>query len=1380
MVKNKKTSLGDITKNFGKQQEIAVTNLNGNVILSAEEGTLRENTLIVSSPISTNLTDIGIHSMFMTDGDGKAVRLTYTIEPGNGLVVGRNGVKATSSNTDDYDVVSLSIDNYSIETHDNGQLYVNPEHIIDSYTLMEYNEEDKDGVVRDYIQVITKNLDHATDTTYGIAKGDERTIDTDNGLLTVITPGLDRVDTNSNTLGIVVPAKLGTNPTIYASNGVLDVITTNLDVATSGSIGVVKPDNTYTFVDGKGVLTVSNYTYAVMEKVTDAKTELKVIGDEEFYIEEKPTYRYTYGLIRPDGTTTQISEKEPGKLYVNTQGLTRGNQYRYGVVKTDNKSIESNSGVISVKDYEYIIATINEYNTKIVEITNSIVDLTNRISVIENKFKDRITVVKVKKSKTILSLPKVDKTQKQDVWYLATSEIESASVELQVTSNCQFNLSVSFENNEMPAMSVEQIYYDGQLKQSGSSTTWQFDSTDNKQKSIKISFTASNFNNKTVVDKFINTKAIIKLSAISDSTISQEVVHLFHRWNEWAFKEPITTTVENDFGIENATSLKYLAYNLSFNLSYDPEINPDYDSEFTCVFNNDVYRFEKETFDIPLTFECTYLKRYFDQPAGADPYLFGDDEYTITDTEFIIGDQEWDITTNTAKNAVEYLTTQKEMGLIKSERGRANIEPVMFSDDTRNIGYIEMEIEYDTNISIDANEYRVIDAFNAEDKSIIVDNGFETKHGVIGDITVWGEKVLRFSDLSIDTNSNGKPAVYYTTTDDKVKLLGDTNGINSLKLVDTKTSEVYAVGIETLKKVIPDNKYATLDTNNKVSNILYDDVTNTVTVSNEIQKTDMGTIDNPDTKNYVNTIVFDNKFLNPDYNKVEANLDYSIANRGGVIVKDNAGNVLNTTTAFTDLYATNWLTAKLKNTTSKIPILELCATKPIGTTNRSAKITLNAPNAIVDNDDKRILSFIYKETPVVRKPKINVVATLSSTSPALTFTAIRNEDVIFIDNKTYTWTVKVWYKLLYLNTDKEKTQEQCVELTTSGLDNYTITKVIYDTKPGDNTNNLYGIEITKVDTLSFNPKPYEITYNTVGIWKTNTKDEQYKFGDASISNITIEPWSTTEMYINFSIIPGPKTNLINGMKLDVIDKPKLLFTNNTLTKSFEEFYNNWSYSVTPWNCGTGSDVTIKVYTSASYSSGTTGVSGSTGVKQPDLEFNMFRFLLTLQGYYEESDNEGNTIIVYSDIFETSKTGISNPVGSNILRTKLTGFVANTEIINANYIDITSTSAANDDAKNRKEWVKTINDLKDAINNLNASNELNNAILDITGGNTSGTSNSNNNTTTLTPSGSTGTNNTNSSGTRQHTTSSGGSGWGGGGARPPQSGSTGIGTGGIGY
>ena len=79
-----KTQLGNTTKSFGKDYNISVSNIGGDGVLMAYSY-LRENTIIIDSKVDSNFEDLGSYSLFVTDSNGNPVRLTYTIQPGNGL-----------------------------------------------------------------------------------------------------------------------------------------------------------------------------------------------------------------------------------------------------------------------------------------------------------------------------------------------------------------------------------------------------------------------------------------------------------------------------------------------------------------------------------------------------------------------------------------------------------------------------------------------------------------------------------------------------------------------------------------------------------------------------------------------------------------------------------------------------------------------------------------------------------------------------------------------------------------------------------------------------------------------------------------------------------------------------------------------------------------------------------------------------------------------------------------------------------------------------------------------------------------------------------------------------------------------------------------------
>lgn len=71
------TQIGNTTKAYGREYNISVSNIGGENILASDY--LKENTIIIDSKIDNNLEDVGSYALFVTDINGKAVRLTYTI-----------------------------------------------------------------------------------------------------------------------------------------------------------------------------------------------------------------------------------------------------------------------------------------------------------------------------------------------------------------------------------------------------------------------------------------------------------------------------------------------------------------------------------------------------------------------------------------------------------------------------------------------------------------------------------------------------------------------------------------------------------------------------------------------------------------------------------------------------------------------------------------------------------------------------------------------------------------------------------------------------------------------------------------------------------------------------------------------------------------------------------------------------------------------------------------------------------------------------------------------------------------------------------------------------------------------------------------------------
>ena len=515
------TQLGNVTQIYGHKHNTTVTNLNGETIMSSTY--LNKNTIIISSPQSINKEDIGTYSLFVTDSEGKPVRLSYTIQPGNGLVIGRNGEPAVSG--DGLDVISMAIDNHSIMADDPEYpeaIYVKKENIIDNDTLMVVTPEGK----KSCIKVITENLDHAGNTAsgFGIAQGDGVTITTADGYLTVQTRNLDYADDTSDTHGII---DANTNPyrTVRSDNGILSVWTQNLDRANEDSVGVVKPDGTYTFTDNDGTLTVSNFVYTYSYIGDRSWKE----GDETFT--EK--YRWDeHGIVIPDLVT--LGTYQAGEMHVITDGLDKASNSQFGVVKLDGISMGVTSdGLLEVKQYDKLQAIMDVFDARYTYILDKLNELEGRIVVLETTSSVENIELDIDNSiLTVLSQPVWDAESKTVV-----SPLENVSVELRVATNCKFKVSVEYEDNVNPAIVLTQVKLGSDIVVTAAGLQdYEFDSTDDTISQLKLTFECSNYSSNTNESE-ISTVATIKITSMNDASVYKKAVHTFVRYNTKKYEQ---------------------------------------------------------------------------------------------------------------------------------------------------------------------------------------------------------------------------------------------------------------------------------------------------------------------------------------------------------------------------------------------------------------------------------------------------------------------------------------------------------------------------------------------------------------------------------------------------------------------------------------------------------------------------------------------------------------------------------------------------------------------------------------------------------------------------------------------------------------------------
>lgn len=1272
-----KTQLGNITKIYGRPHNSTVSNLTGNDILSASN--LKPNTLIISSPTDINCLDIGTHSILATDGDGKAVRLTYTIQPGNGLIVGRDGIVAT--NNDDSDIISMAIDDWSIKVNENSALYVETENIIDNNTIKEilksetYNGQE---IIRQRIKVITENLDHATQTTYGIAKGDELTIETNNGELHVNTQNLDYVD-NTNNINGIIRVNNDQQRTITANDGILSVITTNLDKATADNIGVVKGDNTYTFVNSNGELTVKNYTYADTRKIRRSHGYPTI-------------YKYTYGLVREDSITTTVSK---GVMSVITEGLDKASTTNYGVVCCDGISTEINDdGKLAVTRYGDIIGVIDGYDQKITDLYNLINKLEDRITVLETTASSQfINLIQTGETLIVLNKPIKGKMVGDDGYYNNYSVPSNKSLELQVVTNCAFNVYVEFDDNVSKPLFVSEVKYNNINGKEQANDYWTFESTGGNQGTLKITFTCDNYSSDTN-EEYKLTTARIKVSSASNSSVYSEKTYSFKRWNNLWGRHKAPITVDPIVSIEEQKLYDITSY--TFTTSQ-------------CNIRNDVYVNTTDTFDIKLQFSYTYnttinvaevnildksgiapVTKHLDYVSN--PVNAVDSIDDSKDNSDVIG---FDLTT--IKNYVDSVNNSDT----DDKTGVSYIQPTF--DNSAALGYIVVDIDYDCEYRINLDNFEVINAFDTENKAIITDinTGFVTACGAIGVVKIDGNKIpnLTAKDLVIKDSN-----VYYKQYDYNGKIvdtkLFDSTDIKSLQLRDNDTNKIYDIGIDLLAESIPQQNYVQGNTNNKEVSVPEDNdkidttLTSTQTIVYTIPKIsgEIGLAQELQLKTNICKI---NKNI-LDVSKNESN---GIVNKDGIIIKEG-DNILNTD-EFSGLFVNKngdtkltkeWLKCSIENSTSDTPILKLTSLTPIGQNKRSAYITITAPN-ILENGQNTLkpIKLKYTELPTQRQPEINIVSQVYNDK--LTLSAVVNNDAILLDNKDKKWNVTVG--LAYTYTNNTIDDDNISYITLSGNKN----ELNLD-KEIKTLNDINGLKIVNAYTTSFENIP-KLTYYSRGKITTTTVKSNYTFGNASITNISIDPWNNNTLTLNIRILPGNKTNLPNGMEIREIYKNTFgtrlfKFMLNSNIVDYKQYYDDIVFSSTKWDNLTGCTITYK-FIKTSNNSRTTNC-GGIGVEL--LKFNYIKLWFAIEGEFVEND-----IKLTTDEFCVSKTGESDKLGNKVTCTANSGFSSNVMITNANYHQI-STSTENKTVVSNNEFINSIKDYTDAVNKLTAVTEYN--------------------------------------------------------------------------
>ena len=304
------SQLGNIKTTYGKPFSIAIANTYASNI--SYNANLPKNTIIISAPVdTTTYEDMIGTALLVTDNNGEPVLLSKTLVEGN-------GIKYIN------DSIGLEIDNNTIKTNSNGELYIDIASVINGSTEIQIGNNGALDINENFVQ-------RASDKKFGVAKADGKTIVADGGTLSVSTDKLDYANDMSH--GIVI----GDSNTVNISNGVPNVIQDGLSKASSTNFGTLKPNGT-TIIANDGVLSV---------------VESSIVADENV------------GLLKVDGTTITSNN---GMLSVNINNISKASSTTYGTIMFDESQF-------SISDD----GTLNA--TTISGLSYSISNLQNRINI---------------------------------------------------------------------------------------------------------------------------------------------------------------------------------------------------------------------------------------------------------------------------------------------------------------------------------------------------------------------------------------------------------------------------------------------------------------------------------------------------------------------------------------------------------------------------------------------------------------------------------------------------------------------------------------------------------------------------------------------------------------------------------------------------------------------------------------------------------------------------------------------------------------------------------------------------------------------------------------------------------------------------------------
>ena len=440
------SKVGHVEKMFGQNFSIVTTNAAGSDMLNfdqTDDQSFISASLIIASPGDDNGRDYGTPSLLVTDYEGRPLRLTYTIKPGNGLVL---GYTYSAGNSDSLDTLSFAIDGDSIkcdkttgyifasgtgliedshylQASTKNDLDVNINSLVDNTRLKVYNASDHQRICidgREMIDNVTLTYSDVTGSSVNAGFiGQKLKVNLENivdgSTIAVATKNNKRVlQVNSDFLTPASTTKAGVvkidGSTVKMNgNNQLYVDAANIKAVTNkGGKGVVSVQAQGVgdiHVDNAGILRTNPYKMpkcgvedsskeyrgfgvCAVDGITIKASQNGVLSVISQALDNATSTKN--GVVRPDNSTIKIQKS--GVISVSTQQLTKGSAAEYGIVKYDNKSITVN------KQGQLTVTNASQWDSSIADILTKISGYSQQIAALESKLVEFMATVTTKTS----------------------------------------------------------------------------------------------------------------------------------------------------------------------------------------------------------------------------------------------------------------------------------------------------------------------------------------------------------------------------------------------------------------------------------------------------------------------------------------------------------------------------------------------------------------------------------------------------------------------------------------------------------------------------------------------------------------------------------------------------------------------------------------------------------------------------------------------------------------------------------------------------------------------------------------------------------------------------------------------------------------------